>query len=79
MTTCPGALEYFGHYASGTSGNTLTGPIDSLRIKTPDETENEWKAFAQWHGPNERDWVLPMARDAGIWKVGSASPVDRLK
>lgn len=79
VETCPGALEYFGDYASGSSGNTLTGPIDSLRIKTPDETENEWEAFAQWHGPHGRDWVLPLEREEGTWKVGIAGPFDRLK
>lgn len=78
-TNCPQALEYFGDNASGSSGNTLTGPIDSLRVKTPDETETEWEAFAQWHGPNGRDWVLPLVREEGTWKVGNASPLDRLR
>jgi hypothetical protein len=79
VKTCPGALKYFGDAASGSSGNTLTGPIDSFRIKTPDETETEWEAFAQWHGPNGRDWVLPLEREEGTWKVGIAGPLDRLK
>lgn len=79
VKTCPQALEYFGDAASGTSGETLTGPIDSLRVKAPDETETEWEAFAQWHGPNGRDWVLPLEREAGVWKVGIAGPIDRLK
>lgn len=78
VKTCPQALEYFGDAASGTSGNTLTGPIDSLRVKSPDETETEWEAFAQWHGP-KRDWVLPLEREKGAWKVAIASPLDRLK
>ncbi|MDQ2630723.1 MAG: hypothetical protein M3Y75_07085 [Actinomycetota bacterium] len=78
VKTCPQALEYFGDAASGTSGETLTGPIDSLRVKTPDETETEWQAFAQWHGP-EKDWVLPLEREGGEWKVAIAGPIDRLK
>lgn len=78
VKTCPQALAYFGDAASGTSGNTLTGPIDSLRIRGPEDTETEWEAWAQWHGP-ERDWVLPLEREEGTWKVTNASPLDRLK
>jgi hypothetical protein len=78
-TNCPQALEYFGDNASGSSGNTLTGPIDSLRIAGPEDTESEWEAWAQWHGPAGRDWVLPLVREEGTWKVSVASPIDRLE
>jgi hypothetical protein len=77
VKNCPQALEYFGDAASGTSGNTLTGPIDSLLIrKTREGGISELEAFAQWHGP-ERDWVLPLRREEGIWRVDIASPLDR--
>jgi hypothetical protein len=79
VETCPQALEYFGAAASGTSGETLTGPIDSLRVRAPDEAKTGWEAFAQWHGPRGRDWVVPLEREEGTWKVGKASPFDRLK
>ncbi len=72
VTNCPQALNYFGEQASGTSGNTLTGPIDSLVVRGN-------RAFAQWHGPNQIDWVLPMRNEAGSWKIEVASPVDRTK
>ena len=72
VTNCPQALDYFGPDASGTSGNTLTGPIDSLRVKGP-------RAFAQWHGPQQIDWVLPMRIEGETWKVESASPIERTK
>ncbi|HEY3435319.1 MAG TPA: hypothetical protein VGK41_06675 [Solirubrobacterales bacterium] len=78
VKTCPGALEYFGENAVGKSGNSLTGPIDSLRVKGPDDVETEWEAWAQWHGAT-KDWVLPLEREGGVWKVASASPVDRLR
>lgn len=79
VKTCPQALEYFGDAASGTSGNTLTGPIDSLRVREPQEGDKaELEAFAQWHGP-EKDWVLPLQREKGVWKVDIASPLDREK
>lgn len=77
-TNCPQALAFFGDDASGTSGNTLTGPIDSLRVRDAVVVEGtvEKEAYAQWHGP-ERDWVLPLTREDGVWKVSSASPLDR--
>jgi hypothetical protein len=78
VKTCPQALAYFGDAASGSSGRTLTGPIDSLRIKGPEDTETEWEAWAQWHGPT-KDWVLPLVREGGTWKINNASPIDRLK
>ena len=79
VKTCPHALEYFGDSASGTSGNTLTGPIDSLRVEDATSGNVEMEAFAQWHGPKNIDWVLPMSREAGVWKVAIASPIDRTK
>jgi hypothetical protein len=69
VQNCPQALEYFGPNASGTSGNTLTGPIDSFRLR-------ERRGYAQWHGPEE-DWILPMRREGGKWWVESASPLER--
>jgi hypothetical protein len=70
-TDCPETLAFFGPDASGTSGNTLTGPIDSLRMRG-------LRAYAQWHGPEE-DWILPMRKEGGEWKVESASPLERTK
>lgn len=77
VKTCPGALEYFGDEASGTSGNTLSGLIDSLRIRDSETGNSEKEAFAQWHGPRGIDWVLPMTREGGAWKVSVAGPVLR--
>jgi hypothetical protein len=71
-TNCPETLAFFGDEASGPSGNTLTGPIDSLRVRGN-------RAFAQWHGPHQIDWVLPMRIEDGVWKVESASPIERTK
>ena len=69
---CPQALEFFGDEASGTSGETLSGTIDSLRVRG-------FKAFAQWHGPHGIDWVLPLRIENGIWKIELAGPVERTK
>jgi hypothetical protein len=70
-TSCTQALEYFGDNASGTSGNTLTGPIASLLVRGK-------RAYAQWHGPEE-DWVLPLRKEDGQWKVDIAAPLERTK
>lgn len=79
VKTCPAALAFFGDKAVGAYGNVLTGPIDSLRVKRPEDVETEWEAWAQWHGPNGNDWVVPVKRNGGVWRVASASPVERLK
>lgn len=79
VKTCAGALKFFGDEASGTSGNTLTGPIDSLRVTKTRVGDTEKEAFAQWHGPNGIDWVVPLRREDGVWGVASASPIDRTK
>jgi hypothetical protein len=76
---CVQTLEFFGDAASGTSGNTLTGPIDSLRVRDTIEGNTEKEGVAQWHGPNQIDWVLPLRREGGAWKVAIASPLDRNK
>ena len=71
VTNCPAALAYLGEGVSGDGRNTLTGPIDSLRVK-------KGRGWAQWHGP-ERDWVLPVIKVGGRWTVIAAAPVDRNK
>jgi len=71
VRSCPEALDYFGEGASGDLKNTLTGPIDSLRVK-------KGRGWAQWHGP-ERDWVLPVVEENARWTVMIAAPVDRNK
>jgi|GEM_PF-1231657 len=76
---CPQALAFFGDAASGSSGNTLTGPIDSLRIRDTVTGNTEKEAFAQWHGPNEIDWILSLRKEGGAWKVAQASPSNRTK
>lgn len=70
-TNCVQTLAFFGDQASGKSGNTLTGPIDSFRVRGV-------RAYAQWHGPEE-DWILPLRNEDGQWKVEAASPLERTK
>ena len=77
VKTCPQALNFFGDAASGSSGNTLTGPIDSFRVRKTIEGTTEKEGYAQWHGPNELDWVLPLRMEGGVWKVAIAGPLER--
>ncbi len=72
VKNCPEALAYFGPEASGDGKNTMTGPIDSLRVEGG-------QGYAQYHGNDGRDWIVPMDRENGAWKVATASPIDRMK
>jgi hypothetical protein len=76
VTSCPEALAFFGPSASGDFRgkytNTMSGPIDSLRV------ENR-QGFAQYHGNDDRDWVVTMAKENGEWRVAIAAPIERNK
>ena len=71
VKTCPQALAYFGHQASGSNyKNTLSGPIDSMRVE-------EGHGYAQYHGNDGHDWVVGVARENGKWLVSGAAPLGR--
>lgn len=44
--------------------NTMTGPIDALRVSGT-------QGFAFWHGTGGKDYVIPLFKEGGEWKVGS--------
>jgi hypothetical protein len=69
---CPEALEYFGEAASGDGVNTFSGKVPSLRV----EGKTAW---AQYHGRDGKDWIVPVAREDGEWMIAIASPLDRNK
>jgi hypothetical protein len=70
VKNCPQALAYFGHKASGSYKNNLTGPIDSLRA-------GKGHGYAQYHGNDGHDWIIPMQREDGKWWVANATPIGR--
>jgi len=81
VTTCPAALAYFGHLASGSYKNNLAGPIDSLRVGENLELVEGRQvlgAYAQYHGNDGRDWVIPLEREGDKWKIAKATPIDRM-
>jgi hypothetical protein len=43
--------------------NTMTGPIDAFRIN------QGINGFAFWHGTRGKDYVIPMIKQRGEWKV----------
>lgn len=77
VKNCPQALAYFKHEASGDYVNNLDGPIDSLRVGIFKNQLNQ--GYAQYHGNDGKDWIVPVGREDGRWKVTIASPIDRNK
>lgn len=80
VKTCPAALAYFGHLASGSYKNNLTGEIDSLRVGEAEGVGGGqiMFAYAQYHGNDGKDWVIPLEKEGGEWKIAKASPINRL-
>jgi hypothetical protein len=70
VKNCAQGLAFFGHRASGSYKNNLTGPIDSLRVA-------EGQAYAQYHGNDGHDWVITMEREGGKWLIANSTPVGR--
>ena len=70
VKTCPQALDYFGPQASGNRRFNMTGPIVSLRMR-------EGRGYAQYHGDDGHDWIVPVMKEKGQWKVTIAAPIER--
>jgi hypothetical protein len=68
VESCAQALAYFGPQASGDYQNTLSGPIDSLRVQ-------KGQGYALYHGHDGHDWMIPMDREDGKWWVAIAAPI----
>ena len=56
----------------GSPVNNMDGPIDSLRL-------GEGHGYAQYHGNDGMDWIVPVTREDGAWKVTKADPIERFK
>ena len=78
--TCAQALAYFKHNASGNYVNTLSGSIDSLRVGEGQRVDGILgvMAYAQYHGNDGNDWVVPLEREGGEWRIAKAAPINRL-
>jgi hypothetical protein len=69
VENCPQALDYFGIAASGDGKDTLSGPIDSLRVA-------DTQGIALYHGNDGNDWTVPMNKEGGKWLVATAAPIE---
>lgn len=72
VKNCAQALRHFGKEASGNLVNNLRGPIVSFRVRAG-------KGYAQYHGTDGKDWIVPMRKEEGHWRVFAATPIDRMK
>lgn len=70
VKNCAQGLAFFGHEASGSYKNNLTGPIDSLRV-------GEGHGYAQYHGNDGHDWVIPVENQGGRWLIANSTPIGR--
>lgn len=62
---CPRALEAQATpVPESARANTMTGPIDAFRVKSN-------QAFAFYHGTEGKDYVIPMIKEGGEWKLAS--------
>lgn len=80
VTSCAGALAVFKQNASGDYIKTLTGSIDSLRVGEGEGVTGDFGelGYAQYHGNDGHDWVVPLEREEGEWKIIKAAPINRL-
>jgi hypothetical protein len=50
----------------------MAGGVVSLRL-------GEGHGYAQYHGNDGHDWVIPVTREGGVWKITTFDPLDRMK
>ena len=64
---CPNALKELAEPLSGSKqirADTLGGPIAALRVEGA-------KAYALYHGSDNKDYSIPMGKEGGEWRVGA--------
>jgi hypothetical protein len=64
---CAEALEAAAQKASNSLKNTMVEPLAALRV-------NGKQAFAFYHGAKGKDYVIPMEKEGGEWKVAALLP-----
>jgi hypothetical protein len=80
VKSCPEALAYFKQAASGDYVDTLRGStVASLRVGkgSAGEGESAYLGYAQYHGNDGRDWIVPLERENGEWKIAHSRPFGR--
>lgn len=76
VRSCPEALEFFKKEV-GSFANTLGGTIGSLRVGEGQGTSGHIGRFAwaQYHGTDGKDWVVPLEWERGEWKIAKSAPL----
>ena len=77
VDSCAGALDYFKFENHGNFKDTLGGQIDSLRVGGGIGSTGKpgSLAWAQYHGTDGNDWIVPLEREHGEWKVAKFLPL----
>ena len=50
----------------------MAGSVASLRLE-------EGRGYAQYHGDEGRDWIVPVRQENGVWKISALDPIERFK
>jgi len=66
---CAQALAQLRASTPGSTFGAMAGPVGSLRVEGN-------QGFALYHGKNGTDYVLPLKREGGVWRVASLVPVE---
>jgi hypothetical protein len=73
VSSCDKALAVIAAKVQSASRTyNMAGGVVSLRL-------GEGHGYAQYHGNDGRDWVVPVIREDGEWKIAALDPIDRLK
>lgn len=68
--SCPNALKNeASRVRKATLANSMTGPIDALRVKGD-------RGFALYHGAKGKNYAMRMALEDGDWKVAEVETIE---
>lgn len=66
--SCAAVIATYSRGPAASHADTLTHGLAALRVKGQ-------SAFALYYGPRRQKYVMPMASEAGTWKVTQLSPI----
>ncbi|MGN6276446.1 MAG: hypothetical protein ACTHNP_11055 [Solirubrobacterales bacterium] len=73
VSGCPAALGVMAVKGQKVSrAYNMAGGVVSLRL-------GEGHGYAQYHGNEGHDWIIPVTRQDGDWKIATFDPLNRMK
>jgi hypothetical protein len=73
VSSCPKALAVMAVKGQKVSRKyNMAGGVVSLRL-------GEGHGYAQYHGNDGRDWIIPVTPEHGVLKITTFDPLDRMK